>query len=393
MLFRDGLVQLVVSRARWPASVVFCGVFPAIALVTLFVTARQVDAVAMDFGGFYTAAQAVLHRESPYVSVVGTTQFNGAYVYPPLTAVGVSPLTLLPKEAAEFAAMGVLAVALLAIPYVLGVRDWRCFGLALLWPPAIEAIQTGSVTILLGLGAAVAWRFRNRLDLSPLGVGTVVALKLILWPLLVWLAATRRTMSAALACLVAVALTLGSWSLIGFAGLLQYPELMDRLRREVELYCYTVYVAALDAGATPAIARGLWLAVGVALLLGVVLAGRSGDDRTAFVLAISAGLAFSPIVWLHYFTLLLVVVSIAQPKLGAAWIAPLLMVVATGNGNPAPYQTAAVLLTAALTVGLSIHAIRGSAQSGDPARARSWHARAPAFGSGLMKRRGLLVRR
>jgi hypothetical protein len=160
--------------------------------------------------------------------------------------------------------------------------------------------------------------------------------------------------------LVGVALVVGSWAVVGFAGLTQYPQLLDRLQAELELNCYTVYVTALDVGASAMFARAIWLFVGVALLAGVVVAGRRGDERTAFVLAIAAALSLTPIVWLHYFTLLLVVVSIAQPRLGAAWIAPLLMVVATGNGNPAPYQTAATLFAAMLTVVLSVRAIRAT---------------------------------
>ena len=39
--------------------------------------------------------------------------------------------------------MALLVGAALAIPYVLGVRDWRCYGLLLLWPPVISAVQTG----------------------------------------------------------------------------------------------------------------------------------------------------------------------------------------------------------------------------------------------------------
>ena len=58
--------------------------------------------------------------------------------------------------------MGVLVLVALAIPFVLGVRDWRCYGLLLLWPPVISAVQTGNVTLWFALAAALAWRFRDR---------------------------------------------------------------------------------------------------------------------------------------------------------------------------------------------------------------------------------------
>lgn len=344
-------------RLTWPASIAFCAVFPALVLVVLFVTAKQEHAVALDFGAFYGAAESLLRGESPYVSV-DDPDINGSYVYPPVAAVGVIPFTVLSLEDARLVAMAFLVVALLAIPLVLGVRDWRCYGLAILWPPAIEAIQTGSVTIVLALGAAFVWRFRDRPVTTSWFAGLTVALKMILWPLLLWLLATRRVAAAGLSSAIGVALVLGSWAIIGFAGLTDYPRLLHRLQEALELDCYTVYVMALDVGASPLLARVVWLTIGLGLLAAVVLVGRRGDERTAFALAIAAALALSPIVWLHYFTLLLVVVAIAQPRLGAAWFVPLAMYVATGQGNPTPLQTVATILTAALTVALCVIAMR-----------------------------------
>ena len=245
---------------------------------------------------------------------------------------------------------------------ILGVRDWRCYGLALMWPPVVSAIQTGSLTILLALGAALVWRSRDRLVSTCLSTGMTVAVKLILWPLLVWLVSTRRVAAAAGSALTAAALALGSWTIIGFAGPTYYPVLLHRLRELVEPDSYTLYVLALDAGASPSLARAVWLAAGVSLLVSVALVGREGDERTAFVLAITAALACSPIVWLHYFTILLVAVAVAQPRLGAAWFAPLTMYVATGHGNPTSFETATTLAAAALTVTLSVIAMRDTGE-------------------------------
>ena len=62
-----------------------------------------------------------------------------------------------------------------------------------------------------------------------------------------------------------------------------------------------------------------WL-VGLALLAGVVaIARRDGGDRAAFSLAIVAAIALTPIVWLHYFALLVVPLALARPKLSWAW--------------------------------------------------------------------------
>ena len=104
------------------------------------------------------------------------------------------------------------------------------------------------------------------------------------------------------------------------------------------------------------VARAIWLAVGIGLLASVVVLGRRGDERTAFVVAIAAALALSPIVWLHYFALLLVVVALAQPRLGLLWFVPLAMVFTPGSGHPTPFQTSWTLVVAVVTVALAVRA-------------------------------------
>ena len=72
------------------------------------------------------------------------------------------------------------------------------------------------------------------------------------------------------------------------------------------------------------------------------------------MLTIGAALALSPLVWLHYFALLLVVVALARPALGLVWLVPLLMVGSPGTGTPTTTEAAVALLAAALTLGLAL---------------------------------------
>lgn len=347
------------ARARRLGAVALFGVLPAVVVVTLFATTISDDAVAFDFRVFYEAAEAVLAGESPYQSLDDeSAPVARGYVYPPLTALVVVPFTVLPTVVAGVLVMALLTLSALAVPYVLGVRDWRCYGLLLLWPPVLSAIQTGSVTILLALGAALAWRWRDRTVAPALAVGASLATKLFVWPLVVWLALTRRYVPAALACVASVSLVLGSWAAIGFTGLADFPSVLRRLQDAVELDSYTVYVVALDAGASEAAARAVWLVVGLAVLAAVVPAARAGQDRAAFVLALAASLALTPIVWLHYFALLLVAVAVSQARLSLVWFVPLALVVTPGSGQPTPFETSATLVVVAATLGLAVRDIR-----------------------------------
>ena len=107
------------------------------------------------------------------------------------------------------------------------------------------------------------------------------------------------------------------------------------------------------------VARAAWLAVGLGVLAAVVIVGRRGDDRSAFILAIAATLALTPIVWLHYFALLAVVVALAQPRLGLAWFVPLGMFLTPGSGHPSPFETASTIAVAAVTIGISLRLAAG----------------------------------
>ena len=164
----------------------------------------------------------------------------------------------------------------LAVPYVVGVRDWRCYGVLLLWPPVISAIQTGSVTLAIAArrGARLAVPRPRARGRAPQSVSPSPA-KLFLWPLVVWLVATRRVRHAVAATGIGVVLLLASWAVIGFAGLVDYPSLLRRLEDAVG--------AGLVHGATSSSStlglpgsgrpRGLAGASGSPALAGVVARG------------------------------------------------------------------------------------------------------------------------
>ena len=92
--------------------------------------------------------------------------------------------------------------------------------------------------------------------------------------------------------------------------------------------------------------------LGVALLLLVLAAGRRGRERDAFALAIVAILVLTPLLEMHYFALLLVVVALYRDRLSAAWVVPLLMWGAPESNNGSSFHRVHVLLIAAVVVAL-----------------------------------------
>jgi hypothetical protein len=238
--------------------------------------------------------------------------------------------------AALLALLEVLATGLTL--RILGVRDWRCYGVTLLWYPVIQNVLVGSITSLLALGLAVAWCYRDNRRVATPVVALVIAAKIFLWPLLFWLAATRRGLTALRALTVALAAVALSWALIGFAGLTSYPRLLDQLSRLEQWKSYSVVAFGLVLGLSTGEARALAIAAGVVVLVGVLVVGRrrSRDvdaDRRAFVLAIAAAFLFSPIVWTHYLALLVVPIAITRRTLSPLWFVPLAMWATPGQSD------------------------------------------------------------
>ena len=112
-------------------------------------------------------------------------------------------LSLFLTSASGRAGLALFTLMLVVSLWVLRVRDWRVYGVVLLWPSVIEAVQTANASLPLMLLVAVAWRWRDRAVPAGLALGYGVAVKLFLWPVVVWLALVGRRGAASIASAVA----------------------------------------------------------------------------------------------------------------------------------------------------------------------------------------------
>jgi hypothetical protein len=191
--------------------------------------------------------------------------------------------------------------------------------------PATRAEAAYSIARVLSLQPSELEAVRDaageRRGIVAAALALSIVAKLFLWPMLVWLAATRRVGAAALAAGAAVLALLAGWAAIGFAGFMRYPELVDRLTDVVGDRGYSLMALGSALGLDDGVARVLPFAVGLPLLALAVVAARGFDgDRRAFALCVAASIVLTPIVWLHYFTLLLAPLAIARPRLSPAWL-------------------------------------------------------------------------
>jgi hypothetical protein len=231
-------------------------------------------------------------------------------------------------------------LALAGTLLVLEVRDWRIWGLVLLWPPVIDAYQTANVSAGLALLVALAWRYRERAVVAGVTLGVVVALKFFLWPVVAWYALTRRVLAAVIGGALAGASLL---LVTPFIGVGDYLRLVDNLADTFDDDSYTPFALLVGLGLPDAAAHALTVALGIAVL---ALAWR----RRSLPLAIAAAFVLSPIVWRHYFVVLLVPMAISFPRLHPAWAIPLGFWLVPGTYNGDTWQAAVGLAVAGATL-------------------------------------------
>ena len=325
----NGLLAAVPRTAGW---VLFC-ILPAIIFSWWLLWAAQDPGGdwAFDFRQFWQGGHDVVNGVSPYPSMalVATAGDNLGpsgiqevfrFPYPAGAAVALAPFGALDFELAAAVWSALLMMSLVSALLILGVRDWRVLGVVIGSAPVIGAVRLGTLTPVLILLLAVAWRWRDRSWVAGGSLALAISLKLFLWPLVVWLAATRRWAAAALAAVLAASATLAAWAAIGFDGLADYPELLRRLSDVVADRGFSLVALGVEAGLPRTAAESLPWLVGLSLLAGVVvIARRDGGDRRSFTLAIVAAIALTPILWLHYFALLVVPLALARPRLSWAW--------------------------------------------------------------------------
>ena len=300
------------------------GLAPVLLALTVIVGAIG-NRYAFDFhGALWQAARDVLDGRNPYPPPTPAGVAPGdRFVYPPPVAILLVPLGALPFPLAAGIITVVLIAAVAATLWVLDVRDWRCYGAAYLSIAVLHDIRLGALTPLLALGLALdvalarpgarrdSARADRRREALPVAARD--------------LADRHRALPRRVArCGAGRGRECAGLGIIGFAGLADYPQLLRVLADGEQGRGYSLVSAGLALGLGPGVARAVAVAVGAGLIALCWREGRRGFDERSLALALAAALALSPIVWLHYFVLLLVPIALARRTFGPIWLIPAL---------------------------------------------------------------------
>ena len=257
------------------------------------------------------------------------------FVYPAPAAVAMAPFALLPLPASAtlFLVLSIACVG--ASLWIAGVRDIRCFALAAGSLPVLQGVVMGTVTPILMLLLAIAWSKREHTRWIAGTAAAAVAIKLFVLPIGIWLVATGACARRSQLLIASVALLAAGWLLVGLHTATGYPHLLSSLTTVEGSYGYALYALVLRAGASATVAK-LASVVAVGAWQRSSSAPAAGTTASGFALAVVACLACSPIVWNHYFALLIVAIAVLRPRLSWLWaLAPAFWLIPNAN-HPAP---------------------------------------------------------
>jgi hypothetical protein len=292
-------------------------------LVLIAAYPLQSKVYGWDLRAYYDAGHAFVQHRSPYPEAsLSALASQNNFVYPLPVAAIFAPLSVLPFPLLFGLFVALNTVCIILTLRILGVRDRLCYAAALLALPAQYAIKLGTISPLLALGLAVLWRYRDRRAVAALTIAGLIVAKLFLWPLAIWLIATRRIKATVAGAGLAVAAVLLALLPSGYGASTYrgYPHLLHMLSAFESGWSFSFVGFGRAAGLSLSGATGLAVVVGGALLAGVLVLGLRGKEFASFRLAIAAAFALSPIVWPHYFVLLLVPLAIAQPRFSLLWL-------------------------------------------------------------------------
>ena len=174
------------AAARCAPPVLFIGI-PFVVVLGLLInlsTGHHTFPPFWDFHTFRDAGKDALNGRSPYPPPDPTVLIHEkSFVYPAPAAVVMVPFALLPFTLSAWLFSLVSIASVPASLRIVGVRDYRCYGVALLSVPFVNSLGLGAISPMLLVGVALVWRYRDRAWIAALALAAVVMLKLFLWPL------------------------------------------------------------------------------------------------------------------------------------------------------------------------------------------------------------------
>ena len=259
---------------------------------------------AYDVDVFLRAGDAAAHGLPVYPATGTPAVYSGfSFVYPyfalwPFMLLAGLPAALGTAVVFSISALAVIAACMLAS----SGGPWRAV-LVLCTAFTITGLQLGALSPLLFAGVVFLWRARGRAGLFVLA-GPVIACKLFLAPVLVWLLLAGRYRALAWASASTVAL-LAVGFVLGPIDPGQYLSMLSQLGAHEAEAGFGLIGALMNAGIAMFVAQASALALALVVLLAVRHRYRcTRDERILYCAGLVASLLLTPVLWSHYLVVL-----------------------------------------------------------------------------------------
>ena len=313
------------------------------------------DIYRKDFMSPYLMARAIVSGVDPYlplpelarrlISYPNYSVLNHPTSHPPFLGLLGLPFGLFSYEKAAIVWL-IFELICLLISLLLLLRWWgkpikagtvaALFGVALGWAPIVEELWLGQISSCLLLLLIGAW-FALRAEKNFLGgamLGGLIALKLMAWPIVIFLALRRKWNGVIAAFAVAAAANLLAMAVFGINPVKNYylkvgPQVASIYfshdinystwtigRRLFAGIGYNFWAPPLWSTASLALLF-TYLTPAIVLLLGLRVALKAKSFDTSFGLLVGVGILVSPIAWTHYLMLAAIPIVIIARRLQA----------------------------------------------------------------------------
>ena len=295
------------SSVGWLASIrrVIAPLLVAAAIVVAIVVVFLPLTPSYDFDVFLHAGYAAVHGQNLYPNISSPAVYSGSsFVYPYFAVWPFMALAAMPAGLSTMLFFFVCMCAVLVACLAGAKRDpWPAI-LTLCTAFTITGLQLGALSPLLFVGAVFLWRLRERPILLALLAAPVIACKLFLAPLLVWLLLVRRYRVFAYASASTLALLALSFAL-GPIGPAPYLQLLSALGAHEAPSGFSLAGALVNAHLGQGVADAAAVVVALALFaVAHVHFRRTHDERVSFCAGVLAALILTPVLWSHYLILL-----------------------------------------------------------------------------------------
>jgi hypothetical protein len=341
---------------------ILIGVFALVGLLGLgfaLQSLRHPYVYQKDFIQEYLLAKAVLRGIDPYLplpeladEILGPLPnliLQHPTPHPPPVALISLPLGLLTYEQAAgvwlaFEAVCIVIAVRLLLGWLVDRPGWKltlaASLLVMAWSPFWEELVTGQLMALLLVLLIGAWQALRSGHAVKGGVllGCSVALKLIAWPLVIWLALRKNWRAVGAAGVTLAVSNLLAAGLMGFERVwtfyLNVGGDVSALYRAYE-YNFSLWSVGwrIFAGAGSTVVAGIearplidapdvapwvsWIIPAVVLIIGLWWAIHAQRFDTSFAILLCVSILVSPVAWRHYLVLLAIPIVVVGRDLDA----------------------------------------------------------------------------